>query len=293
VGKHNLKIAWARHLWRLLGRMPLPVGFFFSTQLAWIAMYVVRYRRKVVDQNLRIAFPEKSDRERKRIAKQFYHYFCDLIVEAPKMMTWSEEKMRKHMIFDGIEQIQRDNAAGTNFTLYIGHFGQWEWIPSIALWLPKASCAQIYARLHDSVADRLIMDNRQAHGSKSVEMKETLRYVVSMEKSGQPYGIGFVADQSPAWEQRNHYVSFFGKEVPTHIGAEKITRRLKMSSYFLDLERVKRGTWVVHVVPMAEEPWKLSEMELTKIFYRHLEEMIRRQPAYYLWSHKRFKYAKE
>lgn len=291
--KLETKIKWASRLWRLLGRTPLPILYGLSDLLAWVIRVVVRYRRDVVDHNIGIAFPGISAHQRDQIADRFYRYFCDMILEAPKMMTWSAEEMKEHMVFENIELLRKDASEGRNFSLYIGHYGQWEWIPSIELWLPGVSCAQIYSQLHDPVADRLIRDNRQAHGSKSVEMRDTLRHIVAEQKRGKPFGVGFVADQSPSWKQHNHFVRFFGLEVPTHVGAEKITRRLGMSSYFLDLYRERRGYWRVKLVPLKYHEGEDRTFPLTADYYRILEDMIRREPAYYLWSHKRFKFAKE
>ena len=79
-------------LWRRLGRIPLRRLYHLSDFLAWVVRDVVRYRREVVDHNLQIAFPELTKKERRKIAKDFYSYFCDLILEAPRMMTWSEDE---------------------------------------------------------------------------------------------------------------------------------------------------------------------------------------------------------
>lgn len=287
------KIKWVLRLWRRLGRIPLRRLYRLSDFLAWVVRDVVRYRKEVVDHNLEIAFPELTRQERQKIAKDFYSYFCDLILEAPRMMTWSEEEMKEHITFEGIEQILEDTASGCNFTLYIGHYGQWEWIPSIALWLPGVTCAQIYSQLHDPVSDQIILANRQAHGSKSVEMRDTLRYVLSARQSGKPFGVGYVADQSPSADKLHHYIDFFGRQVPTHVGAEKITRRLNLTAYFLDMHRERRGYWRVRVIPMPyDKEDDQGGFTLTQQFYVLLEEMIRREPAYYLWSHKRFKYEK-
>lgn len=288
------KIKWVLRLWRRLGRIPLRRLYRLSDFLAWVVRDVARYRREVVDHNLEIAFPELTQKERRKIAKDFYSYFCDLILEAPRMMTWSEEEMKEHITFEGIEQIREDTASERNFTLYIGHYGQWEWIPSIALWLPGVTCAQIYSQLHDPVSDQIILANRQAHGSKSVEMRDTLRYVLSARQSGKPFGVGYVADQSPSADKLHHYINFFGRQVPTHVGAEKITRRLNLTAYFLDMHRERRGYWKVRVIPMPYDKGDdQGGFTLTQHFYVLLEEMIRREPAYYLWSHKRFKYEKQ
>ena len=288
------KIKWVLRLWRRLGRIPLRRLYRLSDFLVWVVRDVARYRREVVDHNLEIAFPELTRQERQKIAKDFYSYFCDLILEAPRMMTWSEEEIKEHITFEGIEQIREDTASERNFTLYIGHYGQWEWIPSIALWLPGITCAQIYSQLHDPVSDQIILANRQAHGSKSVEMRDTLRYVLSARQSGKPFGVGYVADQSPSADKLHHYIDFFGRQVPTHVGAEKITRRLNLTAYFLDMHRERRGYWRVRVIPMPyDKEDDQGGFSLTQQFYVLLEEMIRREPAYYLWSHKRFKYEKQ
>lgn len=287
--KLETKIKWAKRLWRGLGKLPSWALYPLSDIVGFVLYHIVRYRRDVVADNLRIAFPEKSDRERRVIGRRFYRYFCDTFLEAPRMMAWSPEEMRRHFTFEGTEAMLEAARKGKNSILFIGHYGQWEWIPSIALWLPGMACAQIYDRLRDPIADELMLRNRQAHGSKSVERHETLRYMVRMDQSGEPFGIGFVADQSPSINQLLHYETFFDLEVPVHLGAEKLTHRMDLEPFFLDLRRVRRGYWTIQVRPMKP---LAGAKPLTTTFYELLEEMIRRQPAYYLWSHKRFQYAK-
>ncbi len=286
--KTKSKIKWAKRLWYGLGKLPLPILYLVSDLVCLVLYHLLRYRREVVAENLRLAFPEKSDRERRKIERQFYHYFCDTFIEAPKMMTWSPEQIRRHFAISGTEAVAELSRAGKDIILYMGHYGQWEWIPSIALWVPEIDCAQIYERLRDPVADELIRANRQAFGSRSVERRNTLRYMVAMHQAGKPYAVGFVADQSPSINQLLHYETFFGLEVPVYLGAEKITHRLGLEPFFLEVRRIRRGYWQAEVRPLPK-----SGPSLTTTFYQLLEEMIRRDPPYYLWSHKRFQYAKQ
>ena len=126
-------------LWYALSLLPFWILYLISDFFFLIVYYLVRYRRKVVRDNLSQSFPEKSLSEIIAIEKRFYHFFCDYIVETLKMCSISDKEMSKRMVFRGLKQeavdIFEKEKKGFIF-LYLGHYGNWEWITSVVKSIP-------------------------------------------------------------------------------------------------------------------------------------------------------------
>ena len=145
-------------VWYLLSLLPLRVHYLISDLLFWLLYGLLGYRRKVVGENLRISFPEKSEEERHRIERGFYRFFCDYLVESVKLMTIRRENLKQRMTFKGTELIDQVVGEGQSCAIYLGHLCNWEWVTSLPLWVtPKAQCGQIYHPLENKDFDRLFL----------------------------------------------------------------------------------------------------------------------------------------
>ena len=280
--------------WKLLSYTPLCVMYVLSDGLFYPLYHLVRYRRKVVRKNLVESFPEKSLPEIIKIEKRFYRFFIDLIFETCKMATMSSKTMRKRMKFNNIEGINAVFEQGKSIAAYMGHCGNWEWVTSLPLHLNQGIVAgQIYQKLRNESVDRLLFRNRERLGAVCIEMKETLRRINELVNSGKMSIIAYITDQSPRKEYIQHYVPFLHHHTPALIGTEKLVKRYDFEAWYLDVKRVKRGYYEAEFVRLHDSPQSLPDFELTDMYYRHLEQIIIRQPELYLWSHKRFKYAQK
>lgn len=283
-------------LWRALSWCPLRVLYAVSTMLFYPLYYVVRYRRKVVRHNLQQSFPDMSRKETQDIEKRFYRWFCDYVVETIKARSMSRKEMMRRMTFGGVQQMTEDmNREGKNFCfVYLGHYGNWEWIASLPYWCPDdVKCGQIYHPLRNKAFDRLFLEMRGQFGGECIAMKETLRRIVTMRRDGQKAIIGFISDQAPKWNSIHHWCTFFHRETPVFTGTEKIAKQVDAMIYYAHVTRPRRGYYHCEFIPMTLHPKQLPDYELTDRFTRLLEEMISRQPHLWLWTHKRWKRTRE
>lgn len=281
-----------RSLLKPISRMPFKMMYVISDGLYPILYYLVRYRRKIVRKNLTESFPEKSPEEIKRIEKDFYRNFVDNMLETCKMGAMSSEEMSRRMKFTNIEEVNKVLRSGRSVSLFLGHYGNWEWISSMPISLDKrAVAAQIYHKLNNEAFNRLILENRSAHGATNVEMNRTARFITELAAKGQECIIGFIADQSPRWKDVHFFVPFLNHNTPVITGTEKITKHYKFDAWFVRTRKVKRGFYEVEFVRMHDHPDSLPNFQLTEIYYRMLENMIKEQPELYLWTHNRFKHA--
>ena len=205
-------------LWYLLSLLPLRFLYFISDLLFYPLYYCIRYRRKIIRNNLSNSFPEKDLKEIVQIEKQFYSFFCDYME--------SMNKKNKDFCF-----------------IYLGHYCNWEWIASLPYWISKdISCGQIYHPLYNQAFDKLFLRLRNQFGGECIPMKTTLRRIIELKRTKQKAIIGFISDQAPKWNSIHHWTEFLNQETPVFIGTEKIGKQVDALIYYADITRVKRGS---------------------------------------------------
>lgn len=279
-------------LLKLISYIPFRALYVLSDGLYYILYYIIRYRRKIVRKNLTESFPTLKGKEILQVEKKFYRYFTDQVLESCKMATISPEEMKKHMKFTNIEAANAVFKEGKSIALYMGHYGNWEWISSIPLWVAEGvTSVQIYHKLRNDNTNRLILNMRERLGAISVEMRKTARYITEITNTNQVSVIGFIADQSPKKKEVRYFLPFLHHRTPILVGTEKIVKHYGFEAWFLDMKRVKRGYYEAELIRMHEEPVSLPDFELTEIYFRMLEKMIQERPELYLWTHNRFKHA--
>lgn len=281
-------------IWYTLSLLPLRVLYVLSDLLYLLVSRIVRYRHRVIWNNLKTSFPEKTDQEIRRIEHDFYHYFCDYLFETIKLMTISERQMRQRMTFTNIDQINQVLSSGQSCALYLGHVGNWEWITSMPLWTaPNVQLAQIYHPLENAAADKLFLKVRERLGAKCIAMNDTLREVVRYRREGRTICVGYISDQKPHWVNIHHWVDFLNHDTPVLTGTERIVRSTGHAVFYADVTRKRRGYYNCDLQLITTDPKSTNEWELTDRYFNALEQTIRRNPAIWLWSHDRWKRTRE
>jgi KDO2-lipid IV(A) lauroyltransferase len=265
------------------------------SDLLYLIIYrLIHYRVAVVRKNIQESFPEKDADEQLAIERGFYHWFCDYLAESVKLLTMSRSQMRRRMVFKGTDVVDEVVRSGQSCAVYLGHYCNWEWITSLPLWVtPEAQCGQIYHVLENQEFDKLFLKLRQRWGAVCIPMAETLRRLIQYRQANQPVVIGYIGDQVPFWNNIHHWCQFLNHDTPVLTGTERLARQTGQAAFYLDVRRLRRGYYEAEFKLITREPKQLAEFELTDIYFRMLEESIRRDPACYLWSHNRWKRTRE
>lgn len=278
---------------KAVASIPFCVLYIISDVLGFVLYHLIRYRRHIVRRNLTECFPTTSLNEIRRIEKGFYRFFTDVIVESIKMANMSPDTMSRRMKFTNIEQVNDRLRQGRSVSLFLGHYGNWEWISSMPLHLDKSAVAgQIYHKLSNANINRVILEMRSRMGATNIEMHQTARFITKLVAENKECIIGFIADQSPRSKDAHYYLEFLNHDTPILLGPEKITRHYDFDAWFVKPQRVKRGYYEVEFIPMSTAPASLPEYRLSQIYYSNLESMIKDSPELYLWTHKRFRIAR-
>ncbi len=273
---------------RIFAYLPFPLLYSLSTAIAWLLDNVVKYRKKVIVDNLRHAFPEKTDKEIRRLRKSFYLNFTDLWLEALKCLELPEKEFRKRVKLTNPELLLKYYNQGKVVMVLSSHRSGWEWLtPSTSLILDIPIDA-VYQDVQSKFFDKLMLSIRSRFGARMVEKKEVLRD--SIQRSHIPRLLAIMFDQSPHKSRNCHWVPFMNRLSPFYTASEKLARKLDMPVIYADMERVSRGNYTVTFRFITDDPRSLPDYAITEKYVQLIEEGIRRNPADYLWSHRRWKH---
>ena len=276
----------------LLALFPFRVLYFISGFFYLIIYYIVRYRRKLVWKNLNNAFPEKTPEEIRKIEKDFYLHFCDYFVETIKLLHISDSQMQERFVFKNIEPLQHYLDKQQPVVLFLGHYGNWEWITSITLHLKSNGniiFGQVYRPLRNKTFDRFFLHLRKRFHSVGFTKHNVYRDIVGLRKANKNWIIGFMSDQKPSGNQVPHQMLFLNQETSVLTGTEKIARKTGAVVCYLDISCLKRGYYEVYAHIISDNAADTSEFEITEKYIRCLEQTILKKPSAYLWTHNRWR----
>jgi len=271
----------------LFSLLPMRVLYLFSDCVYLFLYYVLGYRRKIVDSNLKIAFPNKTNAERKRIAKSFYRNFVDNFIETLKLLSASEDFIRKRFVCDW-SVFDKIYEKGVRCQIHLGHNFNWEMGNlGMPLNIKYQYFLVVYMPIANKPLDRLFLYLRKRTGTYLLPATNMRRSMMSYRDK--QYCLTLVADQVPGDVSKAYWLNFFGKPTPFVQGPEKGARAGNIPTVFIHFTKVKRGYYQAHPILAEENPGSLPEGELTRRYIRYLETTISANPDMWLWSHRRWK----
>lgn len=278
----------------LLALLPFRAIYILSDGLYFLLRYVVHYRRRIIRRNLRNAFPEKPEDELGEIEHKFYHYICDYMLEEIKMLSISFDELCRRMEYDNKEVFLEMIEKHGGIVLLIPHYANFEWIIGMGgIMQPGDIPVQIYKPLRNKYIDEMFKHIRSRFGGYNVQKHATAREVIKLRRKGKRLAVGLITDQSPNRNEAHYWTSFLNQDTVFMDGAERIAKRMNFPVFYCELQRVGRGYCKVFFDLMTETPEQAADGEITELFARRLEQTISREPAYWFWSHKRWKLKRE
>ena len=277
----------------LLSLLPFCILYILSDILFLLVFYVAKYRRKVVYNNMRNSFPDKTEKEVRKIEKEFYRHFCDYIVETIKLMHISDATTKKHFVMENTEVLQKALDEQRQVILMLGHYGNWEYIPSVTLWVnvPEGGkLGEVYRPLKNKWFDEFFLKLRSRYNTINIPKNDVLREFIKFRRDKTPVVIGFMADQTPSPINIHYWSNFLNQDTPMLTGIERIAQKLDCTLAYADVIKIKRGYYKIVYSEITQTPKEYKEFEITEIYTRMMEKTILRAPQFWLWTHKRWKH---
>lgn len=276
----------------LISLLPFPLFYLFSDFVYFLLYRVIGYRKKVVFENLKNSFPEKSHAELKSIERKFYRYLCDLFLETLKTLTISKaEALMRCEMNENTKRIFRElYDQKRSCILVMGHYGNWEWAGSSFSLVNPQQLYVIYHPLSNKQFDKLMYRMRTRFGTKLYAMKDTMREMI--KNRNEVNATAFIADQTPSPDNA-YWTRFLNQETPVFWGTEKIAQKLNFPVVYVTVNRVRRGYYTVNTEYLVMDPKSTAEGEISELHTRKLEKDIIAQPEIWLWSHRRWKHKRK
>ncbi|GAB4032489.1 lysophospholipid acyltransferase family protein [Spirosoma gilvum] len=273
---------------RLLSRLPLSILYGISDILAFLLTHVIRYRRKVILENLTQSFPEKSTAEINRIARGFYRNLSDLLVETVKLPDLSPDELNERVRFTNADIVKSCLQAGQPVIGMASHQSNWEWLPSASV-LNGMPVDSIYKPLTSEFSEKMMQYIRSSFGAVPVTMNNLPRRMASQKNV--PRIIALVADQVPNVPEQAYWTNFLHHDTPFYPGTERLARSRNLPVFYTELVRVRRGYYEATFFPVGQPPYTdLPTGTLLERYRDLLEATIRNYPSDWLWSHRRWKH---
>jgi len=271
--------------------LPLPVLYIFSDLLYLVLYYVISYRRKVVADNLKNSFPEKTEEERKTIEKKFYRHLADLIIETFKSTHMSKTNQRKRFTYSNLEIIDKLREEKRDIIAVLGHYNNWEW-PTLLPYYLKYKTIIIFKPLQNKYFNSFINNHRSEYGIVLTPTSQVIREIIKYKINHINTLSVFISDQIPAKGDIKYWTTFLNQDTAVFTGAGKIASKYDMAIVFFHVQKIKRGYYNLDIELLFDHTAGLSEDEITEKHVRRLEEIIREKPENWIWSHRRWKHKK-
>jgi Kdo2-lipid IVA lauroyltransferase/acyltransferase len=271
-----------------ISKLPFPLIYGLSDFISVILQYGIKYRLKVILDNLRKAFPEKDEAEIRRIVRAFYVHFCDIFLETAKAWSMSKQDFEKRVSFTGLEYMNQLAAEGKSVIALAMHFNNWEWTSYSQVFLQHRYLVIYNPVRNNDRLEAFLTGMRERWGAETIPVHKSARTVIDFHKLEKPTCLGLVGDQRPPFITK-FWTTFLNQEACFNSGPEKIAYRTNQPVVFALPEKVKRGYYRIHFIPLISTPASMSQEEIMLTYIRTMEKYIREAPEYYLWSHKRWK----
>jgi len=277
-------------LLRALAALPLAVLYVLAEGIYFLLAYVVRYRWRVITENIRNSFPEKTEREVAATARGFYRHFSQLIVEILKLRGISSQELARRVRITNPELIEPLFAAGRTVLTLGSHAGNWEWILSAGAVRFPGRADGVYKPLNNPFFESFMYTLRTRSGATLVTMRDTLRHL--LRHRGEGRSISLLTDQAAGPEDQPYWTEFLHQDTSFYTGADRLAVQLKCPVLYVGIRRVRRGYYDITISPIydGESPVEKGTYPIAEAFARYLEQDIQASPTQYLWSHRRWKH---
>jgi len=273
---------------RLLSRLPLPVLYAFSDFLFAVSYYLVRYRRAMVQKNLKNSFPEKTQAERSQIEKQFFKDLCDYAVEMLKLLTISQEELGRRVVFKNPEVSNRYILNGQSLLNLASHNFNWEWLLVAGSFTLPGQMDFVYQSVNSKFFDDFSYACRTRFGAHGIKRDEVAREIVKRRHIVR--NIALVGDQYPGYKHDKKYATrFLNQDTVFFYGSSQLAQLTQYPVMYYAMKKVKRGYYETNIIELAQPPYAKDSDVVMEHYVSELEKVIRENPSQWLWSHNRWK----
>lgn len=279
-------------LCRGIAGLPLCVRYgVLAPFVSFVLHRLLRYRRKVILQQLHDSFPSYSDKQIRGICHRYYDHLAEMIINTLSLAGMTDEKRRQSTEF-ALSEGFHSEIEGRNAVVLTSHYGFWEVAYNLFLQTPQHIIAVAYRPLSSKVMDRLYLRLRQHPLVAVVASNQFMRYYMTHREGvdGKHLVVGLISDQNSPYHKGCCWHRFLNHDTLFFDGGEQLALKFGLPVYYLELERVKAGVYRHKYTPIYNGVEDVAPHEITERYVRCLEQTIIAKPEHWLWSHNRWKF---
>jgi len=286
--KHRLEYLAARTAIAILRVVPHWMVRSIGSTLGLLVYVVDVPHRRIARQNLAVAFPTRSPRERRRIARGAFKHFGRLLFELLKFSTLTNTQMMKRVEFEGAERTRSAYALGKGVLFITGHFGSWE-LHSLAHALEFEPIGVLARALDNPLLNDLLERIRERTGNSVIYRRGTIRRVMRALEAR--HGVAILIDQH-IMSRDAIYVDFFSRPAATTSLVAALALRTGAPIVPVFALPLPRGRYkLIYEHPVEPPPADAADAihDFTQRCTDVLEMYVRSNPEQWLWMHRRWR----
>lgn len=252
--------------------------------------YIIQYRKKIIEKNLRLSFPDANQAELSCIRDEYYKHLSNILIESIMLIFLSRKKIKEHYVFENVELLEEIISSGQNVSAITGHYANWEWLISVPLWSYKVKFATIFQRIKNQTINKICFKLRSKFGVICIEKNVALRKIIQLANNSPKCVTAFIADQCPSRQNIHYWIDFLHQPTPIFSGWATISRKLNSAVVYIKITEKSKHKYSVRFELITTTPQQYTEEELCKIYMKKLEDDIIQKPELWLWSHNRWKH---
>lgn len=274
----------------LIAKLPLRLLYALTPAIYFGLYRIWRFRAEIVRENLKNSFPDKSDAERCRIARDFYRNSSEVLVEAIKARTMSRQEIARRVIFVNREIMQVCADQGQSVVLMAAHHCNWEWLLLASSISFPYEVDAVYKPLHDKRVEAFMFSTRTRFGARLIPVQEFFSEII--KRKGKPRCYALLADQTPLADEEKYWTRFLNQDSTFFVGADRIAAITASPVIFIAMKRLRRGYYEATLKLIAEPPYARNASKVIERYVAEVERQIEEHPADWLWLHRKWKYKK-
>jgi Kdo2-lipid IVA lauroyltransferase/acyltransferase len=275
---------------KTLGALPRSVARAFAASVTSLLFSLQPKLEKTAESNLRLAFPDWTDVQRKDVKRKMVRNLGWMAAEFARFPRLGKENIEKVVILEGHENFLEGQRRGKGVLYLTGHIGAWE-LSSFAHALYGYPLHYMARPLDNQRLDALVNQYRCSSGNNPIFKNESARVMLKILKNSGT--IGILADQNTMPEE-GVFVDFFGKSACATTGIARVALHTDAAvvpgyAYWDETIQKYRLRFEPRVELLRTGDNERDVFENTQRFAKVIEEIIRKHPDQWVWVHKRWK----
>ena len=269
---------------RIIVLLPYRLQLFIGTIIGHFFYRIARYRREIVQTNIRLCFPDLSPDKQEKLVRDHFHSLGISVTETAMSWWGNEKKLRKLITIKGFEHVDQALQAGTGAIVLGAHYTTTD--IGGRLFTMDHDLAVSYQKLRNPLFDNVIINARKRTYQRIFgrdEIRASFRYI-------KQNNLMWIATDQDTGIENSVFVPFFGHLSATQTVASRMAKITKAPVIPYISRRLKNAQgYLIEVFPPIENfPGASLEEDAMRI-NQLVEEQIRKAPEQYLWVHRRFK----